>query len=137
MDEAEGLVRGVVLPAYVRLAARYTARERNDFYRAPERFHALERVGLALAGMLAGLFVVWAPFIPLWSKEWVALFVVGGLLYPELRRWAASRTYEREVNALVHAADREASRLALGHLLAPLEESPHSPLSPRHPNRST
>lgn len=138
VQESETLARRVVLPGYVRLAARYTRRERNDFYRLSEGLHGLERAGLALAGMLLGLLVVWAPFIPLWSKEWVAVFVVGGLLYPELRRWLAARAYERDVNALVHSADREASRLALGHLLsAPAVDEPSVSLPSRHPNRST
>ncbi len=134
--EMENLARGVLLPAYVRLATRFTTRERNDFYLAPEPFHGLERLAWSLGGMLAGLFVVWAPFIPLWSKEWVLPFVLIGLLFPDLRRWLTARRYERELNALVLAADREASRLTLGHLMTgaisaePLLDSPSKDPAP-------
>jgi hypothetical protein len=126
--ELERLVRQVVVPGYVRLAARFTARERNDFFRLREGLHGLERVLWAAGGILLGAFVVWAPFVPLWSKEWVLPFALGGLLYPELRRLGAARRYEREVNALVLAADREASRLALAHVLSLPADADADPL---------
>ncbi|MCI0574041.1 MAG: hypothetical protein L0Y66_25180 [Myxococcaceae bacterium] len=122
--ELERLVRHVVLPGYVRLSARFTRRERNDFYLAPEGLHGLERLAWCVAGMGVGAFVVWAPFIPLFAKEWVLPFALAGLVFPELRKWLAARRYERELNALVLAADREASRIALAHLLS----SPPEPL---------
>jgi hypothetical protein len=134
--ETESLARAVLLPAYVRLATRFTGRERNDFYLAPERLHGLERLGWSVGGMLVGAFVVWAPFIPLWSKEWVLPFALLGLVFPDLRRWWAARRYERELNALVLAADREASRLTLGHFMTasvspePLSDSPSKDSSP-------
>jgi hypothetical protein len=137
--EMENLARGVLLPAYVRLATRFTTRERNDFYLAPEPFHGLERLAWSLGGMLVGLFVVWAPFIPLWSKEWVLPFVLIGLLFPDLRRWLTARRYERELNALVLAADREASRLTLGYLMTgsvSAEPLPDSPSKDPAPTRS-
>ena len=66
--------------------------------------------------MAIGLFVVWAPFIPLWSKEWVLPFTVGGLVFPELRRWLSMRQYEGELNQLVGRADREIARVDLAYL---------------------
>jgi hypothetical protein len=134
--EMENLARGVLLPAYIRLATHFTRRERNDFYLAPERLHGVERLLWSVAGMVLGAFIVWAPFIPLWSKEWVLPFALLGLVFPDLRRWWAARRYEKEVNALVLAADREASRLTLGHLMTgsvspePLPDSPSKDPSP-------
>src|SRR5262249_40537991 len=110
-DRIDRLVRSVVLPAYVRLASRFTARERNDFYLAPEPFHGLERLGWATAGLLLGAFVVWAPFIPLWSKEWLFPFLLGGLVFPDLRRFFGVRRYEREPNRLVGKGEDEISRM--------------------------
>lgn len=115
----DGLVRKVLLPAYSRLAARFTARERNDFYRLPEPLHALERGLLCLAGIAVGSFVVWAPFIPLWEKWWVLPFALGGLFVPELRRVLALRRYEADVNELVVRAEREIARLDTAYLTSP------------------
>jgi hypothetical protein len=137
--KVDGMVRGVVLPAYVRLSSRYTARERNGFYLAPEPFHGLERFGWALAGAALGGLVVWAPFIPLWSKEWVLPFLLGGLFFPELRRVLAVRTYERELNRLVASVDDEVSRLNVRLLFesrAPAEERPAVTEEGRAPRRT-
>lgn len=114
--KVDDLVRRVVLPAYVRLALRYTRRERNGFYALPDPLHGVERLLWAVAGMAAGGFVVWAPFIPLWSKEWVLPFTVGGLLFPELRRWLSSKRYEEGLNDLVERTDREILRVDLAYL---------------------
>lgn len=104
-------VSQIVLPAYVRLAAGFTARERNDFYLLPQPWHGAERLLWGAGGILLGGLVVWAPFIPLWSKEWVVLFMAGGLLFPNLRRYLSTRRYERELNGVVGRADREIGRL--------------------------
>jgi hypothetical protein len=107
-------VRNVVIPAYVRLAGRFTARERNDFYLTPEGLHAVERVGWGAAGIALGAFLVWAPFIPIWGKEWVLVFAVGGLVFPNVRRFLALRRYQAELNRLVARADDEIWRMDLG-----------------------
>jgi hypothetical protein len=109
-------VRSVVVPAYARLAAPFTLRERNDFYLSRHPWHGAERLAWAVAGMILGAFVVWAPFIPLWSKEWVLVFAVGGLVFPELRRFVAFRRYETELNRIVARADAEIWRMDLAHL---------------------
>ena len=117
-------IRKVVLPAYARLAARFTPRERNDFYLAPEEMHALERLGWAGAGLALGGFVVWAPFIPLWSKEWVLVFGVGGFAFPSVRRFFALRRYQLELNDLVNRTDEEIWRLDLGYMTAAAAREP-------------
>ena len=114
--KVDELVRTVVLPAYGRLALRFSRRERNGFYALHEPLHGVERLLFALAGMAVGGFVVWAPFIPLWSKEWVLPFTIGGLVFPELRRWLATRGFERDLNALVERTDREILRVDLAYL---------------------
>lgn len=114
--KADDLVRKVVVPGWVRLASRFTSRERNGFYALAEPLHGVERALWAVLGMGIGLFVVWAPFIPLWSKEWVLPFTVGGLVFPELRRWLSLRQYEGELNQLVGRADREIARVDLAYL---------------------
>jgi hypothetical protein len=108
--------RGVVVPAYARLAAPLTVRERNDFYVTASSLHALERLGLAAAGMLLGAFIVWAPFIPIWSKELVLVTGVGGLLFPEVRRLLALRRYQGELNRLVTRTDADVARLEMALL---------------------
>ncbi len=115
----DALARKVLLPAYTRLASRYTAAERNGFYLSPEPLHPLERALLCAAGIAVGAFVVWAPFIPLWEKGWVLPFAVAGLFVPEIRRWIAVRRYERDLNALVAAADSEIARLDTAYLTSP------------------
>lgn len=133
--EMENLARGVLLPAYVRLTTHFTRRERNDFYLVRERLHGVERLMWSVAGMLVGAFVVWVPFIPLWAQEWIIPFALAGLVFPDLRRWWASRRYEKEVNGLVVAADREASRLTLGHLMTgSVSSEPLSDLSSKDPS---
>jgi hypothetical protein len=114
--DVDEYVRRVVVPAYARLTGRFTRRERNDFYLVPEALHGVERLGWGVAGMLLGLFVVWAPFIPIWSKEWVLVFVVGGLVFPNLRRFFALRGYESALNELVAKADDEIWRKDLAYV---------------------
>lgn len=137
--EVDRLVRTVILPAYVRLSCRQTSRERNDFYLTPENAHVAERIGWALSGALIGGFVVWAPFIPLWSKEWVLPFFVGGLFFPELRRYFALKRYEKHLNDLVARADREMSRIDVAYLMKDAAEglSAVSPVQPVEPQVET
>ncbi len=118
-QQVEALVNTVVIPAYVRLAARFTPRERNGFYLARDPLHGLERAAWAVAGTVVGALVIAAPFIPLWSKEWVFPFFLAGLVFPELRRWWELRRYERELNRVVARADAEIGRVDLGYLLKP------------------
>jgi hypothetical protein len=111
--EVDERVRQVVIPAYARLAAPLTVRERNDFYLAPPGLHGLERLASSVAGMLIGAFIVWAPFIPIWSKELILVFGLGGLVFPELRRVFALRRYQKELNKLVSRTDADVARLEL------------------------
>ncbi len=115
--KVDDLVRNVVLPAYVRLALPYTARERNDFYFFPAPFHLAERILWGLGGILLGVLVIEAPFIPLWSKEWIFPAMVAGLLFPNLRRFLSMRRFERELNQQVGRADREIARIDTAYLI--------------------
>lgn len=108
-------IRQVLIPAYARLAGPLTGRERNDFFVLPARLHGTERMAFAVAGMLLGLFVIWAPFIPLWEKEWVLPFAVGGVFFPEIRRYFALKRYEAELNRLVARLDDEIWRMDLAY----------------------
>jgi len=122
-ERVDRLMRDVLIPGYVRLSASYTGAERNDFYDTPPRFHALERVGFAIVGALCGYFVVEAPFIPLWSKEWILPFFVAGLVYPELRRLFHVRRYGRALNRMVARTDAEIERIDVSYLLHPLPKA--------------
>jgi hypothetical protein len=114
--KVDDLVRKVVVPAYARAAGPFTLRERNDFYLTAETLHGIERMGFGVAGVALGLFVVWAPFIPLWSKEWVIPFAVGGLMFPNIRRWLALRRYQSELNHVVARADDEVWRMEMAYV---------------------
>jgi len=114
-------IRKVVLPAYARLASSFTPRERNDFYLTREELHGVERVAWSALGMALGAFVVWAPFIPLWSKEWVLVFAVGGFVFPSLRRYFALRRYQNELGYLVARTDDEIWRLDLDFMTSAWE----------------
>lgn len=118
-DELDALFRRVLLPAYARGATDMTRRERNDFYLAKQGLHGIERIGWAAGGILVGTFVVWAPFIPIFAREAILPFAVGGLFFPELRRYFSYRRYTREINGLVGKVEAEARRLQSVYLEAP------------------
>ncbi|KAA0252763.1 hypothetical protein FBQ97_16995 [Acidobacteria bacterium ACD] len=114
--KVDELVRKVLVPAYVRVSAPFTRRERNDFYVLPASLHLVERLFWGGLGIAAGSFVVWAPFIPIWSKDVVLPFAVAGLFFPNLRQYLSMRRYERELNQLVSRADREIGRIDTAYL---------------------
>jgi hypothetical protein len=116
--KVDDLIRKVVIPAYVRLAVKFTPRERNDFYLAAEPFHGLERFGWAVAGVAVGALVILAPFIPLWSKEWIIPFMLAGLVFPNVRKYLVVRQYEGELNRVVARADDEIARIDSHYLMA-------------------
>ena len=121
-EQVDERIRKVVVPAYVRFARRFTPRERNDFYLAPEPLHGLERLGFTVAGMAIGAFAVWAPFIPLWQKEWVLPFAVAGLVFPGIRRYLSLRRYQADLNGLVARTDNEIWRMDLAYLTRDMGE---------------
>jgi hypothetical protein len=114
--EVDSLMRSTVIPAYTRLAVKFTPRERNDFFLVKEHLRGAERLGWTVAGLALGGFVVWAPFIPLWSKEWVIPFMIGGFFFPNLRRYLAFSRYEKEINKVVESADAEIQRMNIAYL---------------------
>jgi hypothetical protein len=135
-------IRKVVLPAYARLTGSFTRRERNDFYLAPEALHGAERLGWGTLGLLLGGFVVWAPFIPIWSKEWVLVFGIGGLLFPSIRRVFALRRYQADLDQIVTRTDDEIWRMDLNLITAaavregsPAADSPEPARDPAEPAR--
>ena len=116
--EIDDVISTVVIPAYVRLATLYTPRERNEFYLTPQRYHFIERFGWTVAGMILGAFIVWAPFIPIWSKEWILPFTILGLIFPNLRKLYSIKSYEAELNRTVAKAEREVARIELEYTSA-------------------
>jgi hypothetical protein len=114
--KTDALIRHVLVPAYGRAAQAFTRRERNDFFLVPEGLKPLERALWAAAGIGLGFFAVWAPFIPIWSKEWVFVFFVGGLVYPNLRRVLALRRYQSDLNGLLARAEDEIWRMDLAYV---------------------
>ena len=122
--KVDTLIRRVVVPAYTRLAVRFTARERNDFFLLSEPLHGLERALWAGAGLALGAFVVWAPFIPLWEKEWILPFLVAGLFVPSARRFLALKRYESDLNGIVERANREVTNIDSAYITSgePLAE---------------
>jgi hypothetical protein len=114
--EVDGLIRKVVIPAYTRLAVTFTPRERNDFYLVKSSMHGLERVGWTVAGIALGGIAIKAPFIPLWAPEWLMGFMLGGFLFPNLRRYLAFRRFERDANRVVTNADEEIQRMNMAYL---------------------
>lgn len=110
------LVRKVVIPAYCRHATRFTRRERNAFFLAPEPWHLLENVGFAAAGIATALLCIELSWIPIWSKLWVIPFGLAGLAYPTLRRVLSLRGYESELNRIVARADAEIARIDTAYL---------------------
>jgi hypothetical protein len=114
-------IRRVVLPAYARLASDFTPRERNDFFLTPDALHGVERLAWAVVGVVLGAVVLWAPFIPLFAKEWMLVFAVGGFAFPSIRRHLAVRRYLHDLNDLVVRTDDEIWRLDLGYLTSAWE----------------
>jgi hypothetical protein len=116
VGKIDSRIRDVLIPAYARVARRFTLRERNDFYLVPDGFHVAERLLLTAVGIVMGIYMVRAPFIPLWGKEGVFLCMLAGLVYPEVRRWVAFKRYVSEVNELVAKTDDEIFRMDLALL---------------------
>jgi hypothetical protein len=129
-ERVDERVRKVVIPAYVRVASRFTPRERNDFYLVGEGLHGLERFAWGLAGIGLGAAAVWAPFIPIWEKEWIMPFAVAGLFLPNLRRLLALKRYQSELNVLVARTDNEIWRMDLAYLTDDMAEKAAGRVSP-------
>lgn len=106
----DDLVRRVVIPGWARLAGAFTPAERNAFFLVKPALHGAERFAWALLGVVVGLLVIRAPFLPLWADGWVLAFMVGGFFFPAIRRFLALRRYERALDDIVAAADREIFR---------------------------
>jgi hypothetical protein len=109
-------IKNVLIPAYARVARRFTVRERNDFYHSKEGWHGAERIAFGLGGILLAFLMMILRFIPLTAREVVALLALGGLFYPELRRVFAWKGFESQLNQLVERTDDEIFRMDLALL---------------------
>jgi len=137
-QEIDDLICTVVIPAYVRIATQYTPRERNEFYLTPHRIHFVERLGWTLGGMIAGAFIVWAPFIPIWSKEWILPFTILGLTFPNLRKLYSIKSYEAELNRTVAKAEHEVGRIEMEYTSAQMtSERQHDQLETAFPREDS
>jgi hypothetical protein len=114
--EVDALMRETIIPGYVRLALAFTPKERSDFFLVKEHLRVVERIGWAFAGLVLGFIFVRLPFVPLFLKELMAVFVIGGFVWPEIRRFFSFRRYEKELNQLVVHADRELERIDRAYL---------------------
>jgi hypothetical protein len=114
--KVDDLIRKVVIPAYARAAGPFTLGERNDFYLTPGALHGMERLAFGVGGIILGAFAIWAPFIPIWSKEWILPFAIAGLMFPNLRRWLSLRRYQAELNGIVVRADDEVWRMEMAYV---------------------
>lgn len=114
-DEAGGLpsywqmleqeVMGAALPQYVTHAIEQTRLEQSN-YDLWRRGEPGSRAVYALAGLVVGGLIWWAPFIPIWEK-WLAPALAGvGFIYPELRRWVFELRHIRTMNRLVAHAEK-------------------------------
>jgi hypothetical protein len=128
-DKIDSRITGVVIPAYARVAGRFTVGERNDFYLTRGAWHGAERLGWSVAGMILGFLAIKSSFIPIWADEWIAVFALAGLVFPELRRVFAWKKYESELNDVVGRTDDEIFRMdveLLTHEDPPLVTRPHA-----------
>lgn len=132
-------VSQVLVPRYTELAAEQNQRERaavahTSFpWRGPDLYNRISYVALFFA---LGLFVVWAPFIPLWEK-WIpfALAAIAPLCspwLPDLSLALHRRRHEIAVGLLHEDLDRTGRALPL----PPISSSaalPSPPLPARLP----
>lgn len=112
----------LLLPRYAVLAQRQNRSERAPAtpMRGADLFN---RAAYALIFLLIGLFVVWAPFIPIWDK-WIP-FVLGGLAatfapaLPDLHRRLLLRRHQIQVLTLVIDLDQAGQALPESSAVAP------------------
>ncbi len=103
MLELEVMV--AALPQYVTLAIDQTRLEQSN-YDLWRRGEPGSRAVYALAGLVIGGLIWWAPFIPIWEK-WLAPVLAGiGFIYPELKRWVFELRHIRTMNRLVAHAEK-------------------------------
>jgi hypothetical protein len=143
LAKVEARIKDVLIPAYTRLARKFTGRERNDFYLTS--WHTAERIGLVAGGILLGVFIAWARFLPLWFKEGTLLLAAAGLVFPELRRVLAMKRYQSDLNELVIRTDDEIFRMdvalltlgptAVAQDVASVPEAPEKDTTPGAPRR--
>ncbi len=116
----------ILLPRYAALAC-----QQNRWERTRESRRGLDgynRAAYAALFFFIGLFIVWAPFIPIWEK-WIpfALAAVAPLMspfLPDLHRFAQVRAYRLSLLTLLVDVDEAGKALPMPEL------SPHRELPP-------
>lgn len=93
------------LPHYAATAVEQTRLERSN-YEIWRRADPLARGAFALAGLVVGGLVVWAPFIPIWEKAFAFVLGGAGFVYPEIKRLVFDGRYSRFLNRLVARAEK-------------------------------
>jgi len=93
------------LPQYVRHAIEQTRLEQAnyDLWRHGE---PASRAVYALAGLVVGGLIWWAPFIPIQEKLLAPILAGVGFIYPELKRWVFELRHIRTMNRLVAHAEK-------------------------------
>src|SRR6185295_4590176 len=93
------------LPQYVAHAIEQTRLEQSN-YDLWRRGEPASRAAYALAGLVVGGLIWWAPFIPNFEK-WLAPVLAGVVfIYPELKRWVFELRHIRTMNRLVAHAEK-------------------------------
>ncbi len=99
------------LPARWRNAAlAFTEDEKKSFgvWRGGDLF---ARLTYAAAGLLAGLFIVWAPFIPIWWKWFPILVAIAAWWVPDAQFALRRRRYAKVLGEIVTSYDSAQKQL--------------------------
>ena len=99
------------LPARWRtVALPFTADEKKSFgvWRGGDLF---ARLTYAAGGLLVGLFVVWAPFIPIWWKWFPILVAIASWWVPDAQFSLRRRRYARALGEIVASYDSAQKQL--------------------------
>ncbi|HEV7670301.1 MAG TPA: hypothetical protein VGS22_17420 [Thermoanaerobaculia bacterium] len=93
------------LPQYVAHAIEQTRLEQSN-YDLWRRGEPASRAVYALAGLVVGGLIWWAPFIPIQEKLLAPILAGIGFIYPELKRWVFELRHIRTMNRLVAHAEK-------------------------------
>lgn len=101
-----------IVPQYVDAAEGMNALEASGFgaWRGGD---LAARLVFALIGLLIGSLIIAIPWIPIFEQMFAFGLTAGGFFYPDVRRFAAERSYSRRLNGLIaeSAAYQAASNL--------------------------
>ena len=133
-------VEQILLPRYAALAQRQNALEhgRSTAWRGPDLYN---RLTYAVIFFAIGMFVVWAPFIPLWDK-WIpfACALAAPLCtpwLPDLYRLMLRSRHQLELDLLHQDLDRVGRSLPLAPLGLPAPAGPTATPAGRSASRGS